>query len=298
MSNTAVTHFDPHAVQRLKRAATDQGHYNLAMLLTVAQTSITTRQLSAESLPRTDRELAGGVAELLPQLQAAGLDPELLALIDRARVSLAEGKLILYDDAPPLFVCRACGQVALRSKPDPCPCCGAGSLIFEAFPASFYLEPLPVPVILDQLARTPDWLEALIEGASDAQIAQAIDGVEGAWSLGEAIGHVLDTQELIAQRVALFMQFESPDLNARAMWNEVASAGLSVREMTAQFRRSRAAMLAVLKDATPDHWLRLGRHTEFGPVTLQQQCGYFAKHEQWHMAQMSRLRRAVDAGQE
>jgi uncharacterized damage-inducible protein DinB len=295
MSDDAATQFNAYAVQRLRRAATDQGHYNLAMLLTAAQTSLIPRQLSSESLLKSDRAMAEGLAELLPQLQAAGLDPELLALIDRARVSLAEGKLILYDDAPPVFVCRACGQVALRSTPDHCPRCGAGALVFESFPAAFYLEPLPVSMILDQLARTPDWLDALIDGLSDAQVAQAVDGVEGAWSLREAIGHVLDTQELIAHRVSLFMQFESPNLTAAAMWGQIESANLAVTEMIAQFRQSRLAMLAVLQDASPAHWVRLGHHTEFGPVTLQQQCGYFAKHEQWHMAQMTRLRRAVGA---
>ena len=295
MSDHEMTHFDAHAVQRLRRAATDQGHYNLALLLNAALASIVTCELAAESLPMTDRELAEAVRVLRPQLQATGLDPELLALIDRARASLTDGRMILYDDAPPVFVCRACGQVALRSTPDHCPHCGAGPLVFEAFPATFYLEPVAVPVILDQLARTPDWLDALIEGVSDAQAAQSVDGLEGAWSLREAIGHVLDTQALIAQRVDLFMQFESPDLNAKAMWNEVESANLPVREMALKFRQSRAAMLTQLHAATPAHWTRTGRHTEFGPVTLQQQCGYFAKHEQWHMAQMTRLRRAYGA---
>ena len=298
MPDEPVSQFNTYAVQRLRRAATDQGHYNLAMLLTAAQTSITTRRLAAESLPKSDRALAESVAELLPQLQAAGLDPELLALIDRARTRLANKALVLHADAPPVFVCRACGQVALRSTPDHCPHCGAGTLVFESFPAAFYLEPLPVPEILDQLARTADWLEALIDGLGAAQVEQAVDGVEGAWSLREAIGHVLDTQELIAQRVDLFMQSESPNLTAAAMWGQIESANLTVTDMLAQFRQSRSAMLAILQDASPAHWLRVGQHTEFGPVTLQQQCGYFAKHEQWHMAQMTRLRRAVGAEQE
>ncbi|HZY42219.1 MAG TPA: hypothetical protein VFF59_09490 [Anaerolineae bacterium] len=109
MSDDAATHFDAYAVQRLMRAATDQGHYNLAMLLKAATASIVTTALADESLPKTDRVLAQGVADLLPQLQAAQLDPELLALIDRAAATLADGRLILYDDAPALFVCRACG---------------------------------------------------------------------------------------------------------------------------------------------------------------------------------------------
>ena len=232
MADEAVTHLDVEAVQRLMRAATDQGYYNLARLLKAAAASIVTRTLAAESLPKTDRALADGVAVLLPQLRAAQLEPELLALIDRAGTTLAAGDLILYADAPPIWVCRACGQVALRTVPDHCPQCGAGQLVFEFFPATFYLEPLPVPVILDQFARTPDWLAALIEGVSDAQAAQSIDGVEGAWSLHEAIGHILDTQELIAQRVNLFMQSESPNLTAAAMWGQVESASLTVAEMT------------------------------------------------------------------
>ncbi len=295
MPDDSAARIDPVAVQRLRRAATDQGHYNLAMLLTAAQTSLVTRQLAAESLPKTDRALAEGVSDLLPQLQAAGLDAELLALIDRARATLAGGGLILYDDAPPIVVCRVCGQVALRSAPEHCPHCGAGALVFESFPATFYLEPLPVPVILDQLARTPDWLDALIVDLSEAHAAQAVDGAEGAWSLREAIGHILDTQHLIARRVKLFMESESPNLTAAAMWGQIESADLTVSELAAQFRQARSAMLAILRDAPPGHWARLGQHTEFGPVTLQQQCGYFARHEQWHMAQMTRLRRAVGA---
>lgn len=293
MPDDSAARFDVIAMQRLRRAATDQGHYNLAVLLTAAQTALVTRQLAAESLPKTDWALAAGVSEVLPQLQAAGLDAELLALLDRARDTLAGGGLILYDDAPPIAVCRVCGQVALRSVPAHCPHCGAGALVFESFPATFYLEPLPVPVILDQLARMPDWLDALIAGLSPAQAAQSVDGAEGAWSLREAIGHVLDTQHLIAQRVNLFMEIESPNLTAAAMWGQIESANLTVTEMAAQFRQARSAMLAILHDAPPGHWARLGRHTEFGPVTLQQQCGYFARHEQWHMAQMTRLRRAV-----
>lgn len=295
MPDESAARVDLVAVQRLRRAATDQGHYNLAMLLTAAQTSLVTRQLAAESLPKTDRALAEGAGDLLPQLQSAGLDAELLALIDRARVTLADGALILYDDAPPIGVCRVCGQVALRSIPEHCPHCGAGALVFELFPATFYLESLPVPVILDQLARTPDWLDALIAGLNEAQTAQAVDGAEGAWSLREAIGHILDTQHLIARRVNLFMESESPNLTAAAMWGQIESANLTVIELVAQFRQARSAMLAILHNAPSGHWTRLGQHTEFGPVTLQQQCGYFARHEQWHMAQMTRLRRAVGA---
>jgi hypothetical protein len=52
-------------------------------------------------------------------------------------------------------------------------------------------------------------------------------------------------------------------------------------------------MLTKLHAVPIEYWVRVGQHTEFGPVTLQQQCSYFAKHEQWHMAQIMRIRHAL-----
>jgi uncharacterized damage-inducible protein DinB len=109
----------------------------------------------------------------------------------------------------------------------------------------------------------------------------------------EAAGHLLDTQHLIAQRVQLFLTQPAPDLKSKAMWQTVEAATLSHAEIAAQFRQSRTAMLDQLRTISADYWTRLGQHNEFGPVTLQQQCSYFAKHEQWHMAQITRIRHAL-----
>jgi uncharacterized damage-inducible protein DinB len=284
---------DFYALQRLSRAAADLGHYNLGKLLTAAAASLANRSLATESLPKTDRALAEAVEQIEPALRAADLDPQLLATIQHARAIIAAGNLILYDDAPPVWVCRVCGEVALRALPDHCPQCGSGTLVFQFFPAAFYLEPEPVPTIMAQLARTPDWLEAALLDLSEEQATRRVDGAEGAWSVHEAAGHLLDTQHLIAQRVELFMAQAAPNLSATAMWQAVESARLSAAEITAEFRLSREAMLVQLRSAPADRWSNVGRHNEFGPVTLQQQCAYFAKHEQWHMAQITRMRRAL-----
>lgn len=288
-----MSDLDLYALQRMSRTAADLGHYNLGKLLNAAAASLTNRSLYAESLPKTDRELAEAVGQLEPMLRAADLDPQLLAAIRRARELLAAGNLIFYDDAPPVWVCRVCGEVALRALPDHCPQCGAGALVFQSFPAAFYLEPEPVPVIMAQLARTPDWLDAALRDLTKDQTTRRVDGTEGMWSLHEAAGHLLDTQHLIAQRVELFMEHAAPNLSAKAMWQAVESARLSAAEIAAEFRLSREAMLTQLRSAPAGRWTNVGQHTEFGPVTLQQQCTYFAKHEQWHMAQISRIRRAL-----
>jgi uncharacterized damage-inducible protein DinB len=284
---------DPYALLRLSRAAADLGHYNLGKLLNAAAASLANRSLDEESLPRTDRAFAEAVGQLEPALRAAGLDPQLLATIQHAREIITAGNLIFYDDAPPVWVCRVCGEVALRALPDLCPHCGAGTLVFQFFPAAFYLEPEPVPAIMTQLARTPDWLDAILDGLAEAQAKQRVAGAEGAWSLHEAAGHLLDTQQLIARRVELFMEDTAPDLDAKAMWQAVESSQLPTSVLAVEFRQSREAMLARLRSAGADHWTNVGRHAEFGPVTLQQQCTYFAKHEQWHMAQITRIRRTL-----
>jgi uncharacterized damage-inducible protein DinB len=280
-------------VLRLSRTAADLGHYNLGKLLNAAATSLVNRSLSAESLPKTDRELAEAVGQLEPMLGEAGLDPQLLAALQHAREIIAAGNLVLYHDAPPVWVCRVCGEVALRTLPEHCPHCGAGTLVFQLFPAAFYLEPEPVTMIMTQLARTPDWLDSALRGLTEEQTALRVDGMEGAWSLREAAGHLLDTQHLIAHRVELFMEHAAPNLSAKAMWQAVESAKLTSAEIAAEFRRSREAMLTQLRSTVAERWTNIGQHAEFGPVTLQQQCTYFSKHEHWHMAQITRIRRSL-----
>jgi uncharacterized damage-inducible protein DinB len=288
-----MSNFDLKTLYRLTRAASDLGHYNLSKLLNVAAVSYVNRAAWNGAPLTTDRDLAQAVAVLEPQLHEAQLDEHLLTALRRARETVAAGQMIVYEEAPLIYVCRVCGAVVHATPPEQCPACGAGSLVFQLIPATFYLESVPVPIVMAQLARTASWLEAIFSGVSDEQATRRIDGREGEWSLHEAAGHLLDTQELIAQRVQLFLEHESPNLNAKAMWQAVEAARWSAAEIVSKFRLSREAMLIQLRSAPADCWNRSGQHAEFGPVTLQQQCTYFAKHEHWHMAQMTRIRQAL-----
>ena len=291
-----MTELDLLSVQRLARTAGDLGHYNLGKLLQAASAAWINRTLYTAELPKTDRALASALAAIEPHLIETGVDRSLIDAIRYARDIISAQGLVLYPNAPPIYVCRVCGEVARETAPDHCPHCGAGRLTFQFFPAAYYLEPVPIDLILDQMARTPDWLDELLRGVSVDQARQQVDGAEGAWSLLEAAGHLLDTQYLIAQRVELFLSQPAPDLNAKSMWQTVESAALPVKDIAAHFRQSRTAMLEQLGAAPSDYWERVGQHTEFGPVTLQQQCSYFAKHEQWHMAQITRIRHALAQG--
>jgi uncharacterized damage-inducible protein DinB len=275
---------------RLARAATDAGYYQTAKLLYAAAASLVNGQLYTESLPKTETGLAAGLDALLPQLSHAGLAPDLLKEIQRACAAVLAGRM---DLIPPIFVCRACGHFAFDAAPDQCPHCGAGQLTFQYFAAAYYLEPEPIASTLTHLAATPAWLDGILAGVSAEQLTQKVSGAEGEWSLLEAAGHLLDSQHLIAHRVELFLDNDAPNLSAKAPREMIDLAGLAASAMAHAFHVSRTHMLDRLKAAPSVYWQRIGQHAEFGPVTLQQQVTYFAKHEHWHMAQITRIRKAV-----
>jgi len=288
-----MTPIDLYDLYRLARASTDAGYYNAAKILNAVAASLINRRLYAESLPKTDDDLAAALSAIEPALAEAQLDPQLLAALRQARTAIATDHIILQRDAPTFWVCRACGEVARDEAPEHCPQCGAGQLTFQTFPAAYYLEPLPVDEVLSQLNRTPDWLDGVLRHLSAEQLAQRIGGAEGEWSLIEAAGHLLDSQYLIAQRVNLFFESESPALNARPLWQLIDPANLTAAQIAERFRQARSEMLVQLHAASSSLWIRVGQHSEFGPVTLQQQVSYFAKHEQWHMAQITRIMQAL-----
>ena len=288
-----MTDLDLAAVYRLARAASDLGHYNLSKLLHVVAVSYANRAAWNGASITTNQALADEVAALEPQLRAAQLDQHLLSAVQHARETVANGQLVSYEEAPLIYVCRVCGAMMQGTPPEHCPYCGAGQLVFQLIPATFYLEAAPTSLVMTQLARTPAWLETIFSGVTEEQAARQIDGNEGEWSLHEAAGHLLDSQELIALRVQLFLEHEAPNLNARAMWQSIESARWSAADIISKFRLSREAMLIQLRSAPAECWSRIGQHDEFGPVTLQQQCSYFARHEHWHMAQMTRIRQTL-----
>jgi hypothetical protein len=282
-------------LHRVAQAARDLGHYNLAKLLEAARTSLVTRTGRAGELPLTDTALLGELAALEQTLNSVALHPELLAAIRNAHSAIAHKGMALLEDAPPVFVCRHCGQVALRQAPEACPACGAGGLTFEEIIPAHYLQPEPPERILAQLRAFPDTLEGLLAGLTEEQAARKVPGAEGEWSLREAARHLRDSNRLLAYRVNLLLTETNPDLKPQTAWG--MSAATPPDETTAaiavDFRRERAGLLQQLAPLSPADWQRAGWHGEFGRVTLIQQATYFAKHEHWHLAQMTRLRREL-----
>src|SRR5512143_1615087 len=106
-----MTAIDPIPLLRLSRAAADLGHYNLAKLLNGTVAASRNREWFAASLPKTDPALVDALEAIEPQLHAAAVDRSLIDKIEHARSLTAANQIVLYPDAPPLYVCRVCGEV-------------------------------------------------------------------------------------------------------------------------------------------------------------------------------------------
>jgi hypothetical protein len=86
---------------------------------------------------------------------------------------------------------------------------------------------------------------------------------------------------------------DNPSLAAQATWAVEQSEALTTHQILARYRQKRRDTVSLLHSLSFDQWLRGGYHTEFGPITLQQQMTYMAKHERYHLPQIAQIRRAV-----
>src|SRR3989304_9876914 len=85
-------------------SSADAGYYTAAKILNAAAASLTNRRLYAESLPKTDDDLAAALSAIEPALAEAQLDPQLLAALRQAAPASATDHIILQRDAPTFWV--------------------------------------------------------------------------------------------------------------------------------------------------------------------------------------------------
>jgi uncharacterized damage-inducible protein DinB len=287
-------------LDRLVRAARGLeagGFYNLAKLFWALIYSRQVRTSSQLGVPTNPAELDSEIQAAIQELNAQGIEPALLAALQRGREAAGANRAIPASDIPPVYVCRSCGEIILVASPndnapDQCPGCGAWELTFREFPPVYYLEPLPPQIVLQALETAPSEVERLIQGLSEDQMAQA--PAPGAWGIRDAFFHLLVTQELLAGRVERMLAEENPSLAGVAAWAAESQASLTAAAMLDRYRLSRQATLELLRQMPAESWWRTAWHEEFGRVTILQQASYFAKHERSHLPQLAAIRKVIE----
>jgi hypothetical protein len=238
------------------------------------------------NLPNDKETLATDIERI-----AASLDDTDLQTAFRAGASaLTSGRVPLIEQTPHPYVCRTCGRLALINAPQKCPTCGAWGETFQWFPPVYWLEAFDPAEALEQLRKTPLEVAALIEGLGEEAMTRPAP--DGGWAIRNVISHLRDAQGVLDFRIDLFLKEENPVLEMKQVWTwakHESERPPSTREIFETYLSTRREVIAKLETIPLADWWRMGRHEEFGIVSIKQQVSYFASHELTHLPQIERL---------
>ena len=212
------------------------------------------------------------------EFRSAGGRPELAEILDDIAHSAPE--------RPPsaslrLHVCRWCGYPAKDEAPATCPGCGAGHLVFSEIPGVYFLQPVPIPDLLDSLESTP---------SECARACAGLDGQQstaGEWPVVAILSHLLGADERLTQSALESLEKDDPAPRPLVPATEVrAGEGLDLGALLDRFAEARAALLLRVTSLTPDQWARSRVHPLWGRMSVHQYLSYVARHEHQHLSDL------------
>lgn len=265
------------------RALEDEGHYQAAKLFRAAIESEVAR--ATVDRPRNSEDLIASIERIRRALAENQRTAALLGPMQQV-VGVLRANVVRFEgDREPVWVCRYCGEVVRGMRAEVCPRCGTGALGSKEIPPVFYLEPLERAEVLAALTEFPGRIERLTEGLTEA------DAAAGAWPAREVVSHLLGAQRLLGGRALRTLDEDGPEFRVVPP-TEVAeksdAAPPRFTELLARFREARSALLERVGAANEEQLRRIGRHPQWGPMTLLQQISYIAKHEHSHLGDLLR----------
>jgi len=271
-----------------------EGQYNLAKLARAAADSLSRSTAYGVAAPAEKDALAADIKQMTAALSRLGVSAELLSALVQGADVMAGGGVPLISVTPHPYVCRTCGHLLLGQPESNCSTCGAWPDTYQRFMPIYWLDALEPPAALARLHQTPGEVAKLLDGLSETQLNQA--PADGGWAIRNVLTHLRDAQDVLAFRLDLFLREEHPVLESKAVWTWVANEQEhppTAREIFETYWAARTDTLDKLAQMPLADWWRMGRHEEFGDVTLRQQVSYFAAHEVTHLSQIESLRRRI-----
>jgi uncharacterized damage-inducible protein DinB len=149
------------------------------------------------------------------------------------------------------------------------------------------------PNILERLRGTPARLEELVAGLSSELLTRSI-GEE--WSIQENAGHLWDMEALWAGRLDDTLNgvetLRAADLTNRKTYDANHNAS-PLADILANFRRERMAFLTRLDTLDEAAVQKSALHPRLQqPMRIIDQAYFVAEHDDHHLAQITRLKRA------
>jgi uncharacterized damage-inducible protein DinB len=155
---------------------------------------------------------------------------------------------------------------------------------------AFGLPAGEAPALLERLRRTPDLIAAALDRAP-AQVR--VHKPDGAWSIQEHAGHLLDLETLWAQRLDDF-DGGAPILRAADLQNRRTHAAnhneRAPGDLAEGFRSARTEMLRRLSEMSAADFARISRHPRLDqPMSVVDLCCFVAEHDDHHLAAMQEI---------
>jgi len=150
------------------------------------------------------------------------------------------------------------------------------------------------PMIVERLRGTPARIDETVRLTSADWLTEQ---VEGAWSIQENIGHLIDLEPLWSGRLEDFLvnktELRPADLR-NLKTHEANHNASSIEELTHTFREIRTALVDRF-DALSDEQVRLSAHHPRldSPMRVIDLCFFMAEHDDFHLTRMTEIRREL-----
>ena len=152
------------------------------------------------------------------------------------------------------------------------------------------------------LARTPETLRVWLSNLPEAYV-RAREG-EGTFSAFDVVGHLIEGEKTdwIPRAITILERGKSETFEPFDRFGQIkASQGKTIEELLDEFAALRAENLGKLDelDLQPEQLALMGRHPDFGLVSLGELIATWVAHDLGHIAQIARVmakRHADDVG--
>ena len=140
-----------------------------------------------------------------------------------------------------------------------------------------------VVATIAQLSAFPTRVHALVAPLTDDE--SRLRPHDGAWSIREHIGHLIDIDRIYMERIALIRAHEYQPFalfSIDGIHQQGNYQAQSIDTLLASLHATRHETMRVLHDMTASEFLRIGLDSYFGEITLARLIEILANHEDEH----------------
>ncbi len=147
---------------------------------------------------------------------------------------------------------------------------------------------------VDVLRETPEAARRAITGLTVEQLR--MPELPGEWSIAHVLRHLADSEVVWAWRMRLILAQDRPPITGydQDQWaDRLHYADADAGESLDALRVLRRDNLRLIERATPEDLQRVGVHSERGEESAGYLLRLYAGHDQLHLNQIERIRKAI-----